>query len=346
MSDDILRDGIPSIIEAARTGKGEAKVIDLAAGLDIDGLDSIPMLAISGEDGSANTESVFDEVQKWRREYATRPRFREGTILTHDLSSFIEATNRDSNPGSSVIFANVGARSLTAILDFHNEGGDAGKGPRFGRNRVEYKFNLSPQLQAWQVAAASPMDQRTFAALIDNRLGDIADIESDPPDPKSIAAQFASRRGIALASIKDLLVFTRTIAAKASTVSEEIHDDATGDVSIQYTKKSDLKTPDGAAVLVPQAFALKIPILCGLGATEFTIAVRLRYDIGERGIAWRIEINALDQYVLAAVDECLTIVRGAKDATVVVKGKDDKPETIPMPGCGLPVFMGVAPPTG
>lgn len=266
----------------------------------------------------ANGEAAVTTIRDLFADRAVVPLRRKGTVVVHDLASFIAAVNRDNDAGSVV--ADVAARKLTAILDWHNPGRDA----RWGQDRIEYGFTASEQLAVWSKAAQFPMNQKDFARLIDDRLGDIGE---GPFEPGSIAAEFVGRRGIRFASIADLVVFTRTIAAKSTVESQEIVDENTGDVSIQYVKRGDVKTPDGKPIVVPQAFALKIPVFRGVGATEFNIATRLRYDISERGIAWRVELHALDKYVSAAVEEALIVLRGAKDAG----------------GCGIPVFLGVAP---
>lgn len=324
MSDDI-NEGIRHVIESARAEKG-AEVIDIAGEMDLNDwipgmpISGVPMLITRERDGSQKATSVLPEVKAWRDTFADRPLRRKGTITAHDLETFIAATNRDKRD-DSVIFADVPTRKLTAVLDFH---GPADTAPRFGEDRVEYGFKLSGQLDTWIAAASVVMDQKTFSRLVDDRLGDIAD--EDAP-AGSIAAEFARRRGIKLAKPTDLVCFTRTIAAKSMTDSEEVHDDATGNVSIQYKKRNDVKTPDGQPVPVPAAFALMIPVLNGIGATEYIIPVRLRFDIGEKGIVWRVELHALDKYIQAAIEEAVRKVREEQD-----RG-----------GCGLPVYMGSAP---
>lgn len=298
---------------------------------------------ILSPDSYGNT--TFMTARKLFADRAATPQRRVGTIIVHDLPTFIAATNRDSDD-DSVIFADVPARKVTSILDFHVKSDPDGRGiARWGQDRIEYGFTYSPQLMAWRKAeAAGGMDQRTFARLIDDRLGDVGD--SDPPTA-SLAGQFAARRGIKFASILDLLQFTRTIAAKSAVESTEVFDENTGSTSIQYTKRNDVKTPDGAPIAVPAAFALKIPILCGTEATSFTIAVRLRYEIKEKGIEWRVELNALDQYILAAIEEALAVVRAPRVDPALPVPTDNTPSAGPLPspvvGCGLPVFMGKAP---
>lgn len=289
------------------------------------------VLITTGAEGVANVTPIVDLYA----DRAAAPQRRKGTVIVHDLTSFIVAVNRDSDDGS-VIFADVPGRKVTAILDFH---GFARGGPRWCQDRVEYGFTLSSQLTAWLSASVNRdgtpklMNQRDFARLIDDRIGDVA---IEPPVPGSLADKFVRQRGIGFASITDLLVFTRTIVGKSSADASEMYDENTGASSLQYNRKNQVNTPDGQPVAVPLAFALSIPILCGLGATNYTIAVRLRYDINEgKGITWRIELNALDQYVLAAIDEALEIVRRPK-----VTEAGAAPMAL---GCGLDVFMGVAP---
>jgi hypothetical protein len=272
-----------------------------------------------------STTGTGTAVTKVRNLFATEqpaPERRKGTIIVHDLGSFISAVNRDKRP-ASVIFADVGARKLTAVLDFH---GPADSAPQWGQDRVEYGFTFSPQFFAWcNVEKAGAMDQKTFSRLIDDRLGDIGE---GPFEAGTLAAEFARRRGVQLATVADLVVFTRTIAGKSATESEEIYDEATGSTSIQYKKRNDVKTPDGQPVPVPSAFALKIPVLNGIGATEYNIAARLKFDVVEsRGIMWKVELHAVDKYIEAAIAEAVGKVREAED-----KG-----------GCGLPVYMASAP---
>jgi len=313
------------------------------------------VIVTTGEHGAAKLTPVRDLFAS----HASAPERRKGTIVVHDLDSFIAHVNRDKRP-DSVIFCDVPRRQIIAVLDFH---GPADKTPRFGQDRIAYGFKLSPQLDAWIAAASAPMDQKTFSRLIDDRLGDVGEGELEPG---SLAAEFARRRGIKFAAVSDLIAFTRTIAAKSTTESEEIVDENTGDVSIQYKKRGDLKTNDGNPIAVPQAFVLRIPILNGLGATEYNIAVRLRYDIDQRGLAWRVELHALDKYVQAAIEEALVIVRRPEDTTQLaadvlaerdacaeVAASNDADAThdhirarsLPsLPGgCGLPVYMATPP---
>jgi uncharacterized protein YfdQ (DUF2303 family) len=268
----------------------------------------------NGDTRVVTARSLFGDMQP-------APVRRIGTICTHDLASFIAAVNRDKRP-DTVIFADVPNRSLTAVLDFH---GPADSAPRWGKDRVVYGFKFSQQFEAWcAVHNGGSMNQKTFSTLIDDRLGDIGE---GPFAPGTIAAEFARRRGIKFADVADLIVFTRAIAGKSATESEELFDEATGSSSIQYKKKNDIKTPDGQPVPVPAAFVLKIPVLNGIGATEFNIPARLKFDVGDRGIAWRVELHAVDKYVEAAIAEAVGKVRESADAG----------------GCGLPVLMASAP---
>ncbi len=319
------------------------------------------IIVTTGSDGGAEITPVRDLFAA----HASAPERRAGTIMVHDLASFIAHVNRDKRP-DSVIFCDVHSRRLVAVLDFH---GPADKAPRFGQDRIAYGFELSSQIRAWIEAStnrdgsAKSMDQKTFSRLIDDRLGDVGE---GSLEPGSLAAEFARRRGIKFAAVSDLIAFTRTIAAKSTTESEEIVDENSGDVSIQYKKRGDVKTNDGTPIAVPQAFVLRIPILNGLGATEYNIACRLRYDIDQRGLAWRVELHALDKYVQAAIEEALVIVRRPEDTTQLaadvlaerdacaeVAASNDADAThdhirarsLPsLPGgCGLPVYMATPP---
>lgn len=277
----------------------------------------LPDTAVLLRDADGNQR--FELASSHLLEIPKTPDRRKGSILVHDLASFVAVVNRDKR-ADSVIFADVPAKRLVAVLDFH---GPADSAPRFGEDRIEYGFKLSQQLTAWLMAAREPMDQRTFSRLIDDRIMDLGFNE----DAGGLAKDFAERLGLKFPSIAEMLVFTRTISAKSTVESEEMVDEDTGDVRIQFKKKTDVKTVDGQPVPVPRAFLLKIPVLNGIGATEFTIAVRLRYDVEDKGGArWRIEIHALDKYIQAAVEAAVEAVR---------KPAPD--------GCGLPVYLAAIP---
>lgn len=321
MVEDIeIKGGVAGIIEAARGGRAVEvfKVAEDAGELLGTSLASVHMVGVPEAGGGTKVISALDEVKKWRAEFATRPLRRKGTIVAHSVESFIDVVNRQKID-VSVIFADVQQKKMTAVIDFH----EAHDGePAFGEDRIVYGFTLSQQIATWFGASQRTMDQKTFSRLIDDNLGDIAE---GGLAEGSIAFEFARRRGINFASVADLLVFTRTIATKSTTESEEVIDERTGDVSIQYKKRGDVKTNDGKPVAVPHAFALRIPVLNGIGATEFNIPVRLRYDITEKGIVWTIEIHALDRFVQAAIEEAVEKVRA------------------PDGGCGLPVYLASAP---
>lgn len=289
------------------------RVLDVEAP---DGSTQQVLLTTGGDGGTeiSTIDSLFSE-------FRPAPLRRKGTIDAHDVASFCELVNRDARP-ESVIFADVASRHVCAVLDFHGAIDDVGdKVPAWCDDRISYRFKLSEQLQAWMVAGQGPMNQRDFARLIDDRLNDVGDPSALAPD--SVAAIFAARRGIRFATATDLAVFTRQIVAKSANEAQEFYDENTGSSSVQYVKKNDVKTPDGAPVVVPAAFVLSIPILRGIGATVYNIAVRLRYDIGDRGIAWRVELHALDTYVSAAAEESLKVIRDE---------------------CKLPVYLAAVPP--
>lgn len=283
------------------------------------------ILITRGERGAISTDLASDLLA----DHASAPERRKGTITTHDLASFVALTNRDKRP-DSVIFADVNARAMVAVLDFH---GPADKDPRFCEDRVSYGFTFSPQYIAWTRACSGPIDQKTFARLIDDRLSDIADPGSD--EIGALAVEYAKRRGVTFATIADLLVFTRTIATKSTSATEEQIDVTTGDVSIQFTKKGDAKTPDGKPVTPPRAFALRIPVLNGDAATQFTIAIGVRFEITDRGIVWSLAMNAPDSYIAKAIEEAVATVRKPPAKEV---DKDPAPG-----GCGLPVFLAAIP---
>lgn len=313
------------IIEAARA-EASPEIIDLcetsSSLVDDTSISSIPVLVFRDSNGTQRHQSLLEEVQRWRGAFATRPQRRQGTTEVHDLSSFVSLTNRNKLE-NSVIFADTDRRCVHAILDYH---APADGPPEFGQDRISYAFKFSPQFSKWCRLSGVALSQREFAKLIDDNIQDIC----EGPFGET-AARYAKQRGATFATIPDMLVFTRSIAAKSTTESEDLIDEYTGDVAIQFKKKGDVKTNDGKPISVPQVFAIEVPILGGempngAPATSFTIAARLRYDINDSKIAWKVEFHNPELYIRKAIEEAVAMIRNDVD-----KG-----------GCGLPVYMGSA----
>ena len=151
-----------------------------------------------------NLASFFDS---WR----DRPSAKRGTAKALALASFIDLVNRHKTPHSA-IFAGTNWRSpaLLAVVDYHEKGatpvegktGDLGESasligevagtyaprPDNMRHRIGYDYPLSDDWKFWVQNDGKAFDQGDFAALVEDRIADLAapnglcfspDIDSD-----------------------------------------------------------------------------------------------------------------------------------------------------------------------
>lgn len=87
-----------------------------------------------------------------------------------DAASFIAYVKRFSDT-NSLVFANIGDRTITAVLDYH-EAGD-GK-PRWGGHRAQLTCLLTEDWKRWTAANKKPQNQMEFAQFLEDNLPNIA----------------------------------------------------------------------------------------------------------------------------------------------------------------------------
>lgn len=308
-ADDITGEGVKAIVEAAR-GVRDPKILDAAVGVDLDGvaLASVPLAFLPVAGGGMKTESVFEEVKKYRAEFATRPVRREGIATLEEIGAFVEHANRFKD-GGSAIFVTGGATSprFTSVLDYHPAGEAKTVDPRFGRHRGHYAPAFSPEWKAWQAVDGKALSQPLFAALITDNVRCILDV-TDVTDLGELAGWFALKHGRKVGPVAFYADSGRMLdLAEGLTISmnERVTDVArrdTGETSIQFDAKAETSVA-GVAVTIPVAFVLELPIF--VGGARYQMPVRLRLttylDGDVKRARWTIAIFGGAESVLACV---------------------------------------------
>lgn len=285
--------------------------------VDQDGIKASVLLT-RGADGTEMTE-VRDLVDQLR----DHPKRREGTLTTDDLDSFIYLVNRDKKP-ESVIFSARGSQNepyIVAVLDFHEAGA---KTPHFCKDRVRYGFPLSDEWKLWngKNGPKGVMSQGVFAQFIEDNIFDVG----EPGAAGDIAASFAQKLGVTFASPSSLMTVSRGLEVRSNQRIKESRNLENGDCSLIFeTTETD---KNGAALNVPTAFHLLIPIF--KGGALYSIPVRLRRRVSDGSLAWWFEMHRADLFLNDAIEDALIRVRGEA-------GEQSED------GTGLPVVMGTPP---
>ena len=212
MANDILKDGIPAIIEAADRGHAP-EVIDVGKDLGI----VAPMLVRPVAGGGYQVEGVKATIDAYR----VRPARRTGTAKLTTLDSFIDHAMRFMDDGSAIfIDDNPAAPGFLSVLNYHDPvnveapaapsamPGDlapmmsiADALPRFGDHRGVYIPAFSDEWKLWAEADGEQLEQSEFGALIERGARCILTVEDPPegeerkgPNPLSEGAEWFAKR--------------------------------------------------------------------------------------------------------------------------------------------------------
>jgi hypothetical protein len=130
------------------------------------------------------------------------------------------------------------------------------------------------------------MDQEAFAALIDERGGDLVSVVAAEQTAKAMEERFATRCG----SPKEIRETARSFGIHAE---EQIDAKVKPDGSISVSFAVENKAPDGRPLDVPGLFLIAVPIFNRAPRADL-LAVRLRFSRKREGstvkVVWRLEV--------------------------------------------------------
>lgn len=269
--------------------------------------------------------------------YRTTPRFRRGTAVMTDLTSFIGHVNRYKDD-HSVIFAkdDQQAPGLTAVLDYNEADlhitmpgdpvGEHLKGkPRFGKHRTQFNFPVSPEWRAWTSANATHMTMASFAQFIEDRYVEII-------PPAVVASTFTSEDdpikkfvdslgGVnKLGGPADLMRIASGLSVHESSVVGDVVRLASGEGSVTFTVEHETQDAKGEKFTVPPAFGVAVPVF--RGEAPFCVIARLRYrKSGGKLVLWY-ELYRADLTFDTAVNDAVEKVQ-SETGLIVWKGQPE-----------------------
>lgn len=254
----------------------------LSAHHTIDGIENVVVLPKTGG------REVFD-LQPLLDARLDRPKRAKGTSKHTTLDSIIAHAKRQKLD-RSVIFANddPGVPSLTVVFNYDDAPGTTGEQPDHRDHRAHYAFPLSEEWAAWAKVSGEQcwLEQSAFAELLEGRLLDVLDPSSVPQASKDIAEKL----GLSLATPAALLTCAKGIAINATQTVTQAQNLSTGETEMTFAEKHAGK--GGASVVVPSAFALKLPVF--RGGAPYVVLARLRYRLREGVITWAVRLHRAD----------------------------------------------------
>jgi uncharacterized protein YfdQ (DUF2303 family) len=179
------------------------------------------------------------------------PLLKRATVAIRDAASFIAYVKAFAE-GSTLIFANLGDRTVTAIMDYHEPTGPA----RWGRHRAQLTCLLTEDWKRWIAANKKSMSQIDFAQFLEDNVPNIAEPAGGT-----------------------VVEIARTLEAKkAVNFSSSIRLD-NGEHQLLY-EETMTGTAQKGTVLIPSTFTLGIEPFEGAGLYRLDARFRYRIDSG------------------------------------------------------------------
>lgn len=246
-----------------------------------------------------------------RDENRLTPAYREDSVTTKNVHSFIDHIKRFVSP-NSVMFAKQPAISgnsvdfsMTTVIDHHPAGTDVtvtgGK-----KHTIKYQASTHARMTKWIGGEKRAMTQKDFATFIEDNIGDLAVIEFTPP--------FGGKVG----SPAELLTLSRGLEVRVNHTVQNAVRLATGETSLVFVTENKT-TKDNTEVIVPEWFGVKLPIF--VGTEPIVLPVRLRYKVEAEGqINFTYLFYQFDQILESMVNSMIHEVRDALPDLHVVEG--------------------------
>lgn len=166
--------------------------------------------------------------------------------------SFCDYVKRYGNVERTVVFADEATGTYTGVLDYHAEDGARGTCDHV----VVYSCQPSDEWKAWTGSDGKMMPQVDFARFLENNLPDII----APP-------------------AADMLRIALTLQVKKDVKFESDLRLDNGQTQFRY-EETVRGTTKGGDLLIPDSFALQIPVFMGGG--QYRLDARLRYRVVEQ----------------------------------------------------------------
>lgn len=215
-------------------------------------------------------------------------------IDVDEKQALIDYVNRFREPGT-VIFADVDAGAVSAVLDYHL--GTEGKedcAPGARQHVANLKLRFSEEFERWNKIAGELLPQTEFALFLEENAGDIA--EPEPAAMIELARDFAATADMKFSSRVDLTNADRTFHYENETKVDE-------------------------RIKVPKHFALDIPIY--QGEDPITLKALFRYRVAGAGMMLGFDWHRVVYQQLALFKEIAFAVAEGTGAPVYLGRRKD-----------------------
>lgn len=223
---------------------------------------------------------------------APAPTRKQGTVQLSDLDSFLTYVRQQGATANTLIFADVDARTLTAVFNDHTpvEGGNQ---PGWRDHRAVYTAALSPEFATWSKNDRNAMDQEAFAIFIEDNIADVIEPSGET-----------------------LLKVALTLQAKTDVNFSSARRLDNGQVQFTYEENT-TASAGGGSVEIPREFTLGMRLF--KGAAGYKLRARLKYRLAGGKLKFWYELDRPHLAVEAAFNEYVQQARGGQFTLLIGK---------------------------
>lgn len=277
-------------------------------------IDGEHITVVLDSQGYARTslQELFDDRAK-------NPRDRKGTATLTNLDSFIAHVNRFGDDDSAVFAkSDPMSPSVTAVLDYHRADAKIEEGEiyeqgeyRHGRHRSHFAFPLSDEWGAWNAMNGETMSMTDFAAFLENRVLDVAEIEKVPETAKRFVEMMGGAQNIADWSM--LTKLAKSLAIYENAYVSEVTNLNNGQVQLVINEEQETEI-EGVKANVPTMFFIQIPLF--KEGVPYRIPVRLRTRKARGSVSFFYEMWNPERSFMHAFDEAIERIDSETEAQV------------------------------
>lgn len=214
-------------------------------------------------------------------DYAKHPHRTKQDVTVYDTGSFIDYYNAFQQPDSRM-FADNQQNQICGIIDYHSH-----DTPRWLSHTCTLQLRLSTEFKTWKGSNEKQMSQADMALFIEDNYPDVV------------------VTGEGMPSAATMMEVARTFQANETSMFEGAVRLDNGDVRMAYRKETQA-TAGAGQIVVPDRFAIAIPVYEGM--PDVQIRARLRYRISSGKLSLWYSLWRLDEVLMGAFHEVLETV--------------------------------------
>lgn len=219
---------------------------------------------------------------------------KRGTVTVTTPESFNDYSKRHGSMSNCVIYASVDAEksqcSMIAVLN--DSGEDA---PSWRDHRCQFSPKQSVEWGRWMSKNAVKMDQATFAAWLEENLGDVASVDGSP-------------------SGTQILEMALAFEATAEKRLKSRINLQSGGVRFEYVEDEDKDTR--VSMQVFERFTLALPVFDGSNEA-YPVTARLKYRDNQGKVSFWYELIRPDRAFKTAVQSALDQIKASTGFPVI-----------------------------